>query len=541
MREPLPKRYKTIIRVVLTIIVCTLLFYFFLARIGTVKNALLAFLSVLAPFLTGALIAFLLKPLCNRLDIHIGNWFVRHVYRNRIASGKLTEKRVHRKAEAWSIVIAMIVFAAIVVGIIMLIIPSLIGSILTLRNDLPGYLARLDAYMQELGRDGGTFQKIVYDAYTKIYDVVKNSSGSLIDKLIQNYNELISTAMRVISTLLNFLVNVLITVVSTVYILSNRKRFGAQANMIVRAAFKKPIADWLVKEGKFTDRKFSEYFTGKLLDSFIVGIVLFIFLSVFRIPMAPLIAVFMAFCNMIPFFGPYIGAIPCIIIVWMSEPNLARPVHVITYLIIVVVIQQLDGNILDPYIVGDKVGLSGFWVLFAVVLCGDLFGFVGLLIGVPLFVVVYDLIRQLIAWGLRKRGEEQLLADYNFIYHDEDEEKTARKKRTAALREARRKARDKAQAEQQEAMERELAVAQAAAAARAEAAAEAEAKRLAEEAAAEAEASDTVAEASDTVAEATDAPDTGTDAASAAGSETNFNADSDGDAATADSETVTAE
>ena len=438
---------------------------------------------------------------------------------------------MHRRAEAWSIVVAMIVFAVIVVGIIMLIIPSLIGSIITLRNDLPGYLAKLDAYMNQLGQSGGTFQKIVYDAYVKINEVIKNSSGSIIDKLIQNYNELISTAMRVISTLLNLLVNILITVVSTVYILINRKRFAAQANMIVRASFKKPVADWLVKEGKFTDRKFSEYFTGKLLDSFIVGIVLFIFLSIFKIPMAPLIAVFMAFCNMIPFFGPYIGAIPCIIIVWMSEPNLARPVHVITYLIIVVVIQQLDGNILDPYIVGDKVGLSGFWVLFAVVLCGDLFGFVGLLIGVPLFVVVYDLIRQLIAWGLKKRGEEQLLTDYNFIYHDEDEEKTARKKRTAALREARRKARDKAQAEQQEAMERELAVAQAAAAARAEAAAEAEAKRLAEETAAEAEAAD----AGETADGATDATtDTTDDVHSEPGTES-------GNAAAAGSETVTAE
>ena len=480
MREPLPKRYKLIIRVVLTIVICSMLLYFFLSRISTVGNGVLAFLSILAPFLTGALIAFLLKPLCNRLDILLGNWFINHLFKKRIASGKTTEKRLHRRAEAWSIVIAMIVFALVVVGIIMLIIPSLISSVISLRNDLPGYISRLDAYMQQLGEEGGPFKTLLYDAYTKIYDVIKNSSSSLIDKVIQNYNELISTAMKVISTLLSFLVNILITVVSTVYILAHRKRFALQANMIVRASFKKPIADWLVKEGKFTDQKFSEYFSGKLLDSFLVGIILFILLSIFKIPMAPLIAVFMAFCNMIPFFGPYIGAFPCIIIVWMSEPDLARPVHVITYLIIVVVIQQLDGNILDPYIVGDKVGLSGFWVLFAVVLCGDLFGFIGLLIGVPLFVVIYDMIRQLIAFGLRKRGEEQLLVDYNFIYHNE-EEKTAQKKRTDALRAARRKARDKAQAEQQEAMERELAVAQAAAAARAQAAAEAEAKRLAEE------------------------------------------------------------
>ena len=499
MREPLPKRYKLIIRVVLMIVACTLLFYFFLARINTIKSGFLAFLSVLAPFLIGALIAFLLKPLCNRLDSLLGNWFVKRVFRKQIASGRVSERRVHRRAEALSIVIAMIFFAVIVVGIILLIIPSLISSIVTLRNDLPGYLSRLDIYMQQLGEEGGTFKSILFAAYTRIYEVVRNSTNVLIDKLIQNYNELISTAMKVVSTLLSFLVNVLITVVSTVYILINRKRFAAQTNMIIRASFNKPMADWIVKEGRFTNQKFSEYFTGKLLDSFIVGIILFIFLSIFKIPMAPLIAVFMAFCNMIPFFGPYIGAIPCIIIVWMSEPNLARPVHVITYLIIVVVIQQLDGNILDPYIVGDKVGLSGFWVLFAVVLCGDLFGFVGLLIGVPLFVVVYDLIRQLIAWGLKKRGEEQLLVDYNFIYHDEAEEKTARKKRTAALREARRKARDKVLAEQQEAMERELAVAQAAAAARAESAADAEANAQTEEP--EAEAQDNGADAVPAVSE----------------------------------------
>lgn len=462
MREPLPKRAKVVMKVIAILVAFALFLYFFLARFNSVKGFFGNFLSIIAPFLVGALFAFLLKPLCNFLDKKLGDWFTGKVYRKKIQSGKMTAKQAHRKAEAWSIVIAMIFFALVIIGIVMLIIPSLISSIVTLKNDFPGYLAQLNVYMENLAKSDGPIARFVYDAYVKIASIIHNSSGSIIDSLLENYRTLLSTAFQVVSSFLSFLVSILITVVSTVYILINRKRFGAQANLIVRAAFKKPIADWLVKEAQFTNRKFSEYFTGKLLDSFVVGIVLFIVLTIFRIPMAPLIATFMAVCNMIPFFGPYIGAFPCMIIIWMAEPNLARPIHVLIFLIIVVVVQQLDGNILDPYIVGDKIGLSGFWVLFAVVLCGDLFGFMGLLIGVPLFVVIYDLIRQLVLFGLHKRGEDQLVADYNFIYHNPDEERAAKKKRASALREARKKARDAAEAEQQEALERELAIAHAA-------------------------------------------------------------------------------
>ena len=506
MREPLPRRYRQIAKTVLTVIIISLLVYFLLARVSDLKNVFLRILSILAPFLAGALIAFLLKPLCNRLDILLGNWFVKRIYRNRLAAGKITEKRVHRRAEALSIVIAMVFFAVVVVGIIMLIIPSLITSVITLQRDLPGYLERLNIYMQDLGQNGGAFGKFIFDGYNRIYDAIRNSSDSIFDELIKNYQELLSTAMQVISTVLSLLVDILVTVVSCVYILINRKRFASQANLIVRAAFKRPVADWIVKEGSFTNRKFSEYFTGKLLDSFVVGVILFILLSLFRIPMAPLIAVFMAACNMIPFFGPYIGAIPCAIIVWMSEPNLARPVHVLIYLIIVVVVQQLDGNILDPYIVGDKVGLSGFWVLFAVVICGDLFGFIGLLIGVPIFVVLYDLIRQLVHFGLKRRGEAQLIDDYNFIYHDPEEERSAKKKRAAAVRDARRKAREEAQAEAQEALERELATAQAAAAARAEAEAQAQAEAEAQERSKAQEETETPSDAEAVPSEGTDKP-----------------------------------
>ena len=465
---------KQFLRIAIISIVVALLLFFVLSRFGVIKNAIKAFFDILTPFLVGALIAFLLRPLCNKLDRVFGDWFVNRLFRRRIENGKTTEKRLRSKAEGISIFIAMIVFFLIVIGVCMLVIPAVIESIITLKDDLPGIIAQFSTYMEGLKDTDSVVSQFVYDSYQTILKTLSESSGSWIDTLLANYMSLITTAGAVIGAILGTLVDLLVTLVSAVYILGNRKRFASQANLIAHALFKKKTADWVVNEVQFANRKFSEFFAGKLLDSSIVGVILYIVLAIFKMPSAPLIAVFMACCNMIPFFGPYIGFFPCALIVLMAD--ITQPINVIYFLIIVVVIQQLDGNILDPYIVGDNVGLSSFWVLFAVLLFGDLFGFVGLLLGVPLFAVLYDIIRQLVNFGLTKRGEEQLMANYNFIYHNPEEEREALKKRAAAIKAARKAARAKASAEAQETMERELAIAQAAAAARAEVEAEMQAR-----------------------------------------------------------------
>ncbi len=478
MKNPLSPRYRQIMRMILIVIAVALLAYFLLIHLADIGHGISTFFSIIAPFLAGSLIAFILKPICNSLDIHLGNLFVKRVFRKRIAAGRTTEKRARSFAEKVSILIAMLVFALILFGVVMLVVPSVIDSLFILKDSVPAYLQQFNNWMETLNRPESPVASFIYRSYQTIIKSITEASGSFVENLLKNYMSIITTAGTVISFVLNFLVDILVTVVSAVYILYNRKRFAAQATLIVRATFKKSIADWLIKEAQFTNRKFSEFFTGKMIDSFIVGCILYIVMMIVHIPSAPLIAVFMAFCNMIPFFGPYIGAFPSMLIVLMADT--AHPINVLYFLIIVVVVQQLDGNILDPYIVGDNVGLSSFWVLFAVMLFGDLFGFVGLLLGVPLFAVLYDLVRQLVNYGLKRRGEEQLMTNYNYIYHNPDEERDARKKRAAAIKASRKATRAKESAERQEALERELAVAQATAQARAEAQAEAEAKEQAQ-------------------------------------------------------------
>ncbi len=495
MKATMSERNKTLIRVALVAIVSGLLLYFLMYKMSA-GSFLSRITSALFPFMLGAFIAFLLKPLCNKLDLWFGDFAVHKIFRRRIGNGKTTEKRVRRVAEYLSIFVALITFIVVVTLLVWMIVYPLRDSIAKLRVELPVYIEKLTTWLEGLNKPNNPLGQTIYGIYSEIMSRISNSDGSgLLDleSIINNIFKIIPTVGSFISIITNFLINFLVTAVSSIYILLNRKRFAAQATLLAYAIFKKAHADWLVNEVKFANRKFTEFLTGKMFDSFLVGIILYIAFLIFRIPQAPLLAVFMAFCNMIPFFGPFIGAFPCGVIVLLT--SLDNPFRLVIFIIIVLAVQQLDGNILDPFIVGDSIGLSSFWVLFAVILFGDLFGFFGMLLGVPIFAVIYDIARQLINFGLKRRGEEQLLTNYNFIFHDPEEERAALKKRAAAIKAARKEARIKDAAEREEAMEREIAIAQAAAAARAEAEAEALAKAEAEaEALARAEAESSLAE-----------------------------------------------
>ena len=467
MKKILTPRYRQIFTMLLLLICSGILFYFIISERQSLLGLLKVVANILTPFVLGALIAFLLKPMCNFFDRILGDWFVKKLFRRNIANGRATEWRIRRNASIFSIIIAMLLFLGIVFGILSILIPSVINGIISIIDNVPTYIENMDKWVASLDPQENMFAKYVIDIYEsvrKFFEDIYNGDltklSNVLQTLQENLDNILSGATVVVSSVVNALVTILVTVVSSFNILYNRKQFGAQANMIVRAVFKKNTADWLVKEVKFADRKFSEFFTGKMLDSAIVGVILFIVFSIIKIPNAALISIFMACCNMIPFFGPFIGAVPCALLVFMSDPM--NPINIIYFLIVVIVVQQLDGNILDPYIVGDSIGLSSFWVLFAVIVFGDLFGFVGLLVGVPLFAVIYDIVRQLVGWGLAKREEEQLLTEYNFIYHNPEEERGARKRRVEAIKAARMQARANDEAERREAERCALAIAQAA-------------------------------------------------------------------------------
>lgn len=191
----------------------------------------------------------------------------------------------------------------------------------------------------------------------------------------------------------------------SVYVLGSRKTFARQGNKLIYSIFSKKWADVILNEFRFTNKMFSGFISGRLADSLIIGLICFVGMTILRIPNAVLISIIIGITNILLFFGPWIGAVPSFLLILM-----VNPVKSIVFLVFVLILQQFDGNILGPRILGDKIGLSGFWVLFSILLFGGLFGFIGMIIGVPIFAVIYDIICKLVNKGLdyHRKQEQQL-------------------------------------------------------------------------------------------------------------------------------------
>ena len=197
--------------------------------------------------------------------------------------------------------------------------------------------------------------------------------------------------------------------------LSSRKRFARQSTLIVRSVLSEKWANAVLEEVTLMDRMFGGFIDAKILDSLIIGILCYLGCWVLRIPNTLLISVFVGITNIIPFFGPLIGAVPSTLLILIESP-----IKAVWFVIFVVVLQQLDGNVIGPRIMGNKIGISGFWVMFAIIFFGGIWGIVGMVIGVPLFAVIYDLVRKLVKFGLRKKGKSELWDKYAADYPNDE-------------------------------------------------------------------------------------------------------------------------
>ena len=204
--------------------------------------------------------------------------------------------------------------------------------------------------------------------------------------------------------------NLLIGLIVAVYLLASRKKFAKQAKMILYSVVKPRWAQLIQEEVLYADKMFGGFINGKIMDSAIIGVLCYIGCLIFKFPSALLVSVIIGVTNVIPFFGPFIGAIPATLLILIQSP-----IKALWFVLFVLVLQQLDGNVIGPKILGNTTGLSSFWVLFSILLFGGLWGFVGMIVGVPLFAVIYDVIKKLVFHGLRRNGQ----LDQMTVYHDE--------------------------------------------------------------------------------------------------------------------------
>jgi predicted PurR-regulated permease PerM len=217
---------------------------------------------------------------------------------------------------------------------------------------------------------------------------------------------------------LKFLYNLLIGIIVAVYLLGSRKKFARQSVLLVRSTLKPKWANLVLEEAAFVDRMFGGFIDGKIVDSGIIGLLCYLGCLIFKFPNPLLTSAIVGITNVIPFFGPFIGAVPATLLILIESP-----VKALWFVLFVFVLQQLDGNVIGPAILGDRTGVSSFWVLFSIILFGGLWGIVGMVIAVPLFAVIYDLITRMVHRGLIRHNQIEIWEQYKADYPDEEPKK----------------------------------------------------------------------------------------------------------------------
>lgn len=358
--------------------------------VGTIK-------TIISPFIYGFVMAYLLSPIYNAT--------VRGLY-------KLLGKYFKNKQRLFSFcklvasVVAVVCLIGAVAGLIALIVPQVIESLTGILKSLPQRLTQLSALFNDI--TSKMDNKRLAMKMSEIYAQVQTNLIELAQtKLLPGMGTLVGQVSTQVLLTLKTMMNVMIGVMACVYMLNSKERFQGQFKKVILATLPKEKAEAVFDFAKFTNRTFGGFINGKIIDSIIIGIICFILMEIFGFPYPILISAIIGITNVIPFFGPFIGAIPAAIIIL-----LVSPIHALYFLVLIFVLQQVDGNIIGPTILGNTTGIASFWVLFSIVIGGGLFGFIGMVLGVPVFAIIYYYFSRSINKRLEAKGLESRTDSY---------------------------------------------------------------------------------------------------------------------------------
>ena len=387
MKNPRFKNYMYWGTTALAVIALSVAFGFFLSRFELVSGALGKIASILMPIIYGAVLAYLMLPIYNKTRSYTNQKLGKAVKDPSIAD---------RIAKGIATLVSLIVLVVIVAGLFRMIIPEIYKSILRLQESIGEYINNLTMWMNKLFEDNQDFEQFVMPYYEQ---GVAEFQKWLTEKLVPNMSMIIGQLSTGLLSVVTVVKNILIGVIVMVYFLNIKDTLSAQSKKIVYSVLKLKDANRLVSEVRFAHGIFGGFITGKLLDSLIIGIMCFFAMQFMGMPYVLLISVIIGVTNVIPFFGPFIGAVPSAFLILMISP-----MKCLYFLIFILVLQQFDGNILGPLILGDKLGLPSIGILFSVCVGGGLFGVIGMFIGVPCFAVIYMAVKEFVNYRLKKKA-----------------------------------------------------------------------------------------------------------------------------------------
>ena len=376
----------------------SIVFFFFIYRFKGFGDAVATLTGILMPFIYGAVIAYLLKPVCNTVEN-----FLRRLF----------PEKWHGFVNALSVAATLLFGLLLVYALLMMIIPQLVTSVTTLYYTARANLNQFVRWVNHLQFVADN--EVIMDYVNKAYNAISVDFDSWVKNTVMPsmQNIVSGVSIGVLNVVVMFK-NLIIGIIVAIYLLASRKKFVRQAKLILYSVVKPRWADLIVSEVQYADKMFGGFINGKIMDSAIIGLLCYIVCVIVKFPSALLVSVIIGVTNVIPFFGPFIGAVPATLLILIQNP-----IKALWFVLFVLILQQIDGNIIGPKILGNTTGLSSFWVLFAILLFGGLWGFVGMIIGVPLFAVIYDVIKKLVFHGLRRNEELGMLQSYHEDFGDD--------------------------------------------------------------------------------------------------------------------------
>lgn len=386
------------------VIVVVIMIYFAMLRLDEISKLLWLVVHTVKPIIYGLAIAYLLNPIMEFVERHL-NTFLKRAFPNL--------EKTHQISRSVGILAAVMFLLAVIVALCNMMIPELYRSIRDMAMTVPGQLNDALDFITKMVAGDSTLEQVFTRTLREVTDLLQNWMKT--DMLTQA-NVVMSNLTEGVINVVSELFNAVIGIIVSIYVLFSKETFSMQTKKIIYALFRPSHANMILHLTIKSNEIFGGFIIGKIIDSAIIGVLCFICLSILKMPYTLLVSVIVGVTNVIPFFGPYIGAIPSAILIMLSDPKMG-----VYFIIFILILQQLDGNIIGPKILGNSTGLSAFWVVFSILLGGGLFGFVGMILGVPTFAVIYYIVKMLIDQRLEEKALPMDTNCYDeFSYVDSD-------------------------------------------------------------------------------------------------------------------------
>jgi len=398
--------YRTRGIAIFLVVAACILFFFAIFKLNDILSLVWRILGILQPIIFGLIIAYLLDPVVEFLKKKMIVLF----------------RKMKNQEKARSITQGLSVFTAILMMFILifalgyLVIPEFMSGIIAMAVEFPEYVDNFLTWLGKTLEDETRLAMLATRVITNVTDYFENWLKTDFITQMEGYLSHFTTS---VFGIVNIFLNLVIGVVISVYVLCSKDKFIGQGKKTIYSVFGTETANAIMSTLRKSNEIFGGFISGKLLDALIVGVICFIGMTILNIPYTLVVSVIVGVTNIIPFFGPYIGGIPSALLILLADP-----VKGVVFIVFLIILQQIDGNIIVPKILGNTTGLSAFWVVFAILLGGGLFGLVGMIIGVPVFAVIYYLIKTMLEYRLKKKNlpvETEVYTDVERIDKDSNQ------------------------------------------------------------------------------------------------------------------------